>query len=166
MRCENGVPCILGVDPGASGAIAWWFPDEPLIVTVQDVPTVNGQVDAVTLARRVEQMRPNLAVVEQVAAMPKQGVSSTFRFGTAYGLVLGTLAALKVPVQLVAPSKWKRHYGLGADKEQARALALRFWPGPEAELFARKRDHGRAEAALIARYGLRFLEPERWAHEA
>lgn len=161
MRNANGVPCLLGVDPGVSGALAWWFPDEPHLVTVQDVPTVNGQIDPVTLARRIEQMRPTLAVVELVSAMPKQGVSSMFRFGTAYGMVLGTLAALKVPVHLVAPGKWKRAFGLGADKEQARALALRLWP--DGSQFSRKKDHGRAEAALIARYGVRFLEQDRAA---
>lgn len=161
MRSTNGVPCLLGVDPGASGALAWWFPDYPELLTVQDIPTVNGQLDPATLARRIDQMRPTLAIVEQVSAMPKQGVSSTFKFGAAYGMLLGTLAALKVPTQLVSPGKWKRAFGLGGDKEQARALALRLWP--ECDQFSRKKDHGRAEAALIARYGVRFVEQERSA---
>ena len=83
--------------------------------------------------------------------MPKQGVSSTFKFGKAYGVVIGVVAALKIPVHFVAPSVWKRHFGLSADKEEARARALQYWP-ERAELFARKKDHGRAEAALLARY--------------
>jgi crossover junction endodeoxyribonuclease RuvC len=55
------------------------------------------------------------------------------------------------PLHLVTPAKWKRYFGLDADKEKSRALALRLWPS-RSDLFTRKRDHGRAEAALLARY--------------
>lgn len=145
-------PCILGIDPGVSGAIAFYFPDHPGAVAAEDVPTVDGEIDAATLARRIEQMRPDLAIVERVGAMPKQGVASTFKFGAAYGAVLGVIGALKVPSHLVAPTRWKKHFRLSSEKEEARALALRLWPA-RAELFERKKDHGRAEAALLARYG-------------
>jgi crossover junction endodeoxyribonuclease RuvC len=67
-------------------------------------------------------------------------------------MVRGVIAAAGIPLHLVSPAKWKRAYGLDADKEKSRALALRLWPA-RADLFGRKRDHGRAEAALIARYG-------------
>jgi crossover junction endodeoxyribonuclease RuvC len=97
-------------------------------------------------------MRPDLVIIERVGAMPKQGVSSTFRFGKSYGVAIGVVAALKIPVHFVAAGVWKRHFNLPADKEAARARALQLWPG-RAELFSRRRDHNRAEAALLARYG-------------
>jgi crossover junction endodeoxyribonuclease RuvC len=84
--------------------------------------------------------------------MPGQGVSSTFKFGTAYGALLGVLGALEIRTVLVAPATWKKHFRLDSDKEKSRALALRtFAKSPEH--FARKKDHGRGEAALLALYG-------------
>ena len=90
-------------------------------------------------------------MVEAVAAMPGQGVSSTFRFGQAVGAVAGVTAALGLPIQWVAPGVWKRSLRLSADKEQSRQRALELWPG-FASRFARKADHNRAEAALIGLY--------------
>lgn len=143
-----GVQCILGVDPGLSGAIAFLF-REAQRVTVEDVPAVDKRIDAANLAARIVQMKPDLAVIEDVGAMPGQGLSSTFRFGVAAGCVYGVIASLSVPIILVTPGKWKRHFRLSADKEEARALALRRFPDACKSL-ARKKDHGRAEAALIA----------------
>lgn len=144
--------CILAIDPGLSGALAFYFPTTPEIVTAEDVPVAGGEIDCATLGRRIAQMAPDMAVIERVGAMPGQGVSSTFKFGASYGAVLGAVGVLKIPTHLVAPSKWKRHFALGAEKEDARALALRLWPA-SADAFKRKKDHGRAEAALLARYG-------------
>ena len=153
MTCSSpSFPCILGVDPGVSGAIAFYFPLATNRVAAEDVPTAGSEIDPVTLMRRLKQMGPTFAMVEQVSAMPGQGVSSMFKFGAAYGTVRGVIAALEIPVHLVAPSKWKKHFRLSADKEQARALALRLFPA-SSQHFERKKDHGRAEAALIARYG-------------
>jgi crossover junction endodeoxyribonuclease RuvC len=143
--------CILGVDPGKSGSEAFYFPAYPETVTAEDTPLVDGRVDAATLAHRIEIMRPDIAIIERVGAMPGQGVTSMFNFGAAYGTVIGVVAALKIPVHFVTPGKWKKHFGLSADKEEARARALQLWPA-RAELFSRKKDHGRAEAALLARY--------------
>ncbi|MCQ4188856.1 RuvC family protein [Methylocystis suflitae] len=148
--------CILGVDPGLAGAVAFYFPAHPELIAVEDMPVVAGEIDAATLAARIRQMAPDFAIVERAAARPKQGVSSVFKFGSSYGAVLGVIGALAIPSQLVWPCKWKKRFGLGADKEKARALALRLWPA-RAELFERKRDHGRAEAALLARYGAEFF---------
>lgn len=146
-------PCIMGNDPGATtGGIAFYFPSHPHLIAAEDTPTVAGNVDAATLATRIEQMRPALAVIEMVGAMPGQGVASTFHFGKSYGTIIGVAAALKIPVHFVAPTKWKRHFGLSKDKELSRARALELWPA-RAELFAKKKHHGRAEAALLARYG-------------
>ena len=144
--------CILGCDPGISGAIAFYFAEHPELIAVEDVPTVDGSIDVATMAARIRQMSPNLAVIERVGSMPRQGVSSTFKFGAAYGAALGVIGALGIPSTLVTSTKWKRHFNLDADKEKARALALRMWPA-RSELFERKKDHGRAEAALIARWG-------------
>lgn len=152
--CERQF-CILAVDPGVSGAVAWYFPGHSNLISAEDMPVVAGEVDAATLARRIEQMRPDLAVVEQVSARPGQGVSSTFKFGAAYGIVRGVLAACGVPCHLVTPSRWKKHFRLYADKEKARAFALRLWPA--SEHFSRKKDHGRAEAALTARWAAETL---------
>ncbi len=142
--------CILGVDPGLSGAVAFYFPVQGA-VSVEDMPVAAGDVDAASFAARVAQMRPAVAIVELAASRPGQGVASVFKFGYGFGILRGVIAASGVPLHLVSPAKWKRHFGLNADKERSRALALRLWP-TRADLFGRKRDHGRAEAALIAQY--------------
>jgi hypothetical protein len=143
-------PCILGVDPGLSGALAFWFPQHGRI-TADDMPTVAGDVDVASLVARIRQMGPDLAIIEIASSRPGQGVSSSFKFGRGYGAVIGVIAALAIPVHLVSATKWKRHFNLDADKERSRALALRLWPS-RADLFGRKRDHNRAEAALLAKY--------------
>jgi hypothetical protein len=93
---SDAAACILGIDPGLSGACAYYFPSAPDRVAAEDMPVVAGAVDCATLAARIAQMAPSLAVVERVASMPKQGVASTFKFGASYGAVLGVLAALKI----------------------------------------------------------------------
>jgi Holliday junction resolvasome RuvABC endonuclease subunit len=151
--------CIMGVDPGVSGAVAFLFLGDMDLMVI-DLPVADGQVDAISLARIVSNMNPTMAIIEKVHSMPKQGVASTFKFGLAYGMVIGVVDASKIPLRFVAPSVWKKEFGLGPDKEQARALALRLWPD-HLECFAKKKDHGKAEAALIARYGLQILLKER-----
>ena len=147
---RDRAPCILGVDPGLAGALAFLFPQHDRVVAI-DMPTVAGGVDVASLAERIRQMAPDFAVVETASSRPGQGVASAFKFRAGWGAVIGVIAALGVPLHLVSSSKWKRHFGLDADKERSRALALRLWPS-HADLFDRKRDHGRAEAALLARY--------------
>ncbi len=88
--------------------------------------------------------------IEHVHSMPKQGVVATFTFGKAYGTILGYFAANGHRITHVAPTEWKKTFALnGKDKDAARALAIELWPG-QAQLFARKKDIGRADAALIA----------------
>ena len=142
--------CIAGFDPGVSGALAFYLPSRPNLIGAEDLPNVAGEIDADTLTRRIEQMRPAFAIIEQVAARPGQGISSTFKFGTAYGTIRGVIQALGIPSALVAPSRWKKHFRIGGDKEKARTLALRLWP--ESRHFSRKKDHNRSEAALLAKY--------------
>jgi hypothetical protein len=140
---------ILGIDPDITGGIAYLYPSGRIVA--EDIPVVGGEVDVDTLARRIEEMGPCLAIIERAGAMPKQGVSSTFKFGVAYGSLRTVVAVCNISYHLVTPGKWKNHFGLDADKERSRALAIRLWPG--CGYFSRKKDHGRAEAALLARYG-------------
>lgn len=146
---------ILGIDPGVEGGIALYEPDRPSQIIACDIPTAAGEIDAAELARLIKSLDPTTAIIESVHAMPKQGVSSTFRFGMAYGSLRATVSVLGIPTHLVTPQRWKKDYGLPAEKEQARALAIRLWP--DSNSFARKRDHGRAEAALIARFGTKLV---------
>jgi crossover junction endodeoxyribonuclease RuvC len=112
---------------------------------------MDGQINGAELAQRIQQIKPGYAMIELVSSMPKQGVASTFKFGRAFGTVLGVLAATGTPYHFVGPGRWKKHFRLSADKEQARALAVRLWPEAAGQ-FSLKKHHGRAEAALIARY--------------
>jgi len=144
------VDCIMGIDPGVTGGIAFYYPDNPGHVIAEDIPVVAGEVDTDALATRVKQIRPTLAYIERASSMPGQGVASTFKFGAAYGALRATLSVMAVPHAIVSPQVWKRHFGLDKDKEKSRAMAKRIWPG--VAVFDRKKDHGRAEAALIALY--------------
>jgi hypothetical protein len=144
---------VIGVDPGsASGAVAWIAADGG--AGVSDLPLVAGTVDPHRLKALLLSAPQPVAVVfiENVAAMPRQGVSSTFKFGRAVGAIHATIALAGLRLELVTPTTWKKHHHLGADKEKARALALRRWPAL-ADQLARKRDADRAEALLIASYG-------------
>lgn len=153
--------CILGVDPGLHGAIALLYPDDGIEVFDMPITTrvVNGKtknrIDAYQLGDWVAQNAPRiqLAVVEAVGAMPGQGVTSSFGFGFTAGVIQGVLAACDVAIHEVHPQKWKRHYGLlGQPKDASRAAASQRMPGA-AHLWPRKKDDGRAEAALLALYG-------------
>lgn len=141
---------ILGIDPGVTGGIAFLDTHDGLI-TAEDLPNVAGELDVDALIRLIQSHSPGLALIERANAMPGQGVSSTFKYGVAYGSLRTITVALRIPTVLTAARKWKAHFALDADKEKSRALAIRLWPGYG--LFERKKDHGKAEAALIARYG-------------
>jgi len=144
----------MGLDPGVSGAVAFYFPDQRAGISAYDVPVVGKEINASALHDLIHQYAPDLAVIEIVHSMPKQGVASSFNFGMSYGIAKGVVGSLHIPTINVAPTKWKRHFGLTADKEQARALAISTWPF--SEHFRRKKDNGRAEAALLALYGARI----------
>lgn len=143
--------CIMGIDPGVSGAVAFFFPDYPHKVAVFDAPSVGKEINAPGLTELIHTYKPDICFIESVNAMPKQGVTSSFNFGQAYGCVRGVVAACGVPTVLVSPRKWKSHFALDSDKEKSRRLAIMKWP--ESNYFNRKKDDGRAEAALIALYG-------------
>jgi hypothetical protein len=143
---------ILGVDPGATGALALM---ENGRIHVWDMPTVAGDINIDELVRIVSEINASVAVIERASARPGQGVSSTFRYGQGYGALRAVIGLCKIPSHLVTPAKWKRHFSLDADKEKSRALAIRLWPG--CGLFNLKKHHGRAEAALIAKFGAEVL---------
>jgi crossover junction endodeoxyribonuclease RuvC len=148
---------VLGVDPGKTGALALWdtcFGE----LTVEDMPTLMAKgrpriADAV-LAEMFATLQPDIAYVELVHAMPKQGVASSFDFGVSFGVLRGVIAARNIPVVFVTPNEWKRHYRLGADKGDANLRATQLFPR-FAKLFSFKTKHGRAEAALLALFGAR-----------
>jgi crossover junction endodeoxyribonuclease RuvC len=147
------VTLVIGVDPGKRGAVAF-LDGYGEVRSIADMPVVANKVSPMLLTDLIDD---NLcddpysitAVVEQVHSMPKQGVASSFDFGTSYGIVLGVLAGARIRTEHVTPSRWKRDMRLTADKEQARRRATERWPG-NVGLFARKLDADRAEAALIA----------------
>jgi crossover junction endodeoxyribonuclease RuvC len=146
---------VLGVDPGVSGAVAFFYPGIGR-VSVHDVPVAGGEISAPHLATLIRTHAPSLAVIERVSAMPGQGVSSCFNFGRSYGDVRGVIGALNIPLHYVTPSTWKKYFKLSSDKELSRKLAIQRFPAV-ADHFARKKDDGRAEAALIALYGAEVL---------
>jgi hypothetical protein len=138
---------FAAIDPGAvSAAIAVFSDATPLFV--DDIRTTNGMIDSVALAKALKDMRIAHVAVESVHSMPKQGVASTFRFGMGTGIIHGVTGALRLPLTLVTPTQWKGFHRLNADKEAARALALRKWPEHHDRL-ERKKDANRAEALLI-----------------
>lgn len=139
---------IVGVDPGLRGALALLDVEREALLRVVDIVASEGQILAGAVADALADWMVDRVVIEKVHSMPRQGVRSMFTFGRALGTVEGICAALELPVDYLAPRVWKSKLGLGKDKSASRALASRIW-APQRELFARVKDDGRAEAALI-----------------
>jgi len=149
---------VLGIDPGLQGALAVW--DGNLLV-VFDVPIVKARsrghdINIPGLIEIINHLNdpPFLsAYIERNSSRPAEGVSSARKGGLVEGILLGAVAMRCVNVVRPTPSKWKSAMGLTKDKDYSRTLATetfpRYW-----KLFSRKKDHGRAEAALLAYYGL------------
>lgn len=147
---------VLGVDPGLTGALAFFDPDMGLLM-VRDMPTVevvrNGkkknEVSPQMLASIIREHPVARAMIERVGAMPGQGVTSVFSFGRSFGIVEGVLAALELSTTIIPPQTWQKAVNLRGGKDGSRARAAELFPR-DAGLFARKKDDGRADAALIA----------------
>jgi len=92
---------IISIDPGLKGGICYGSSPENL--QVMPMPLIAGEINALAIAQLLREIKPGLAIVEKVHSMPGQGVSSTFKFGKGYGLVLGILGALAVPIELTTP---------------------------------------------------------------
>ena len=150
----------IGIDPGQSGAIAI-LDDKDTVVLLKDWP--GDEVEAARLLEYSHMQNPSAcsstidffkdivgAALEDVHSMPKQGVSSTFKFGTNFGIWRGILAAYGIPFQLVKPRTWQTGLIRKADGKQASlAVARRMFPKAELHL---KKHHGRADALLIAHW--------------
>ncbi len=157
---------ILGVDPGLSGAMfVLAFADGHVgYSSVFDMPTVSisrggkikRDIDIHQLSRVVLGWGVGHAFVEQVGSMPGQGVSSMFAFGKGYGIILGVLTAHGIPYTPVPPQRWKKALGVPASKDGARLRASQLLPDCSVQ-WPLKKHEARAEAALIAFYGIREL---------
>lgn len=147
---------FLGIDPGLSGALAFYNVDEDNLILI-DMPTVevtrNGknkrEVSAALVADAVAGKGVTHAFMERVSAMPGQGVSSMFSFGRSSGIVEGVLAAYEIPTTLVTPQVWMKKMDVRSGKDGSRERAMQILPA-YSDLFARKKDDGRSDAALIA----------------
>jgi crossover junction endodeoxyribonuclease RuvC len=151
---------IVGIDPGAGGALVWMEEDGSLLA-IEDMPGVvvevggkrRRRVSAPMLAALLRDIVPTHAYVENVGPMKTDGSAGAFAFGKSAGLIEGVLAGLSIPITLVTPQSWKRASRIPADKGAARLRAAQLFPGFASE-FIRVKDDGRAEAALIALYGV------------
>lgn len=157
---------VIGIDPGLSGALC--VLDSPYgadvdLFTVVDLPVDEVKVGAKIKRKLSAQLLRDMVesvtkgdyariFIEQVAAMPGQGVTSMFGFGRTFGVIEGVCAGLLLPVSYVQPKAWQKHCAVRGGKDGSRARACEIFP-QHAHLFSRVKDDGRADAALIAYYG-------------
>ena len=151
---------VIGIDPGLSGAIA--ILENNKVLNLFDIPVMSeGKKNKRQLnsALLVSLLKENIfkneevsVVVEQVNAMPGQGVTSMFNFGQTFGAIKGICAALNLPIFFVRPSKWKKHFELiNSSKDSSRTKAIEMYPKLSYQL-AKKKDVNKSDAILIARY--------------
>ena len=148
----------IGIDPGLNGAIAY-FDVEDGHLAIVDMPTfevkrnskVKREVSPSGVAHELTVVNVRGVVLERVGAMPGQGVTSVFSFGRSTGIIEGILAAFEMPVNIVTPQEWQKAAGVRGGKDGSRMRACELFPN-YATLFARKKDDGRADAALMAWY--------------
>ena len=145
---------VLGIDPGLSGAHVLLENGVPIEWGVMPVMVegTSKRINGASLASLWRFAKIDIAFMEQVGAMPGQGVTSMFSFGHSAGVVRGVLGALEIPTRLVTPQAWKKHVNLlNKDKDAARSMAIQFWPEWR-ELDKKGRGQALADAALIALY--------------
>ena len=151
---------VIGIDPGLSGAIA--ILDEKKVISIIEMPVMaEGKKNKrqMNSAQLVSIIRENIkaseevaVVVEQVNAMPGQGVTSMFNFGQTFGAIKGVCAALNLPIFFVRPSKWKKHFELiNSSKDSSRTKAIEMYPSLSNQL-SKKKDVNKSDAILIARF--------------
>ena len=146
---------VAGIDPGLGGGVAAVSDDGGCITIL--MPVADGIVDTFAVGKFLTDHFVEFVVIEKTHSMPKQGVKSTFTFGFVSGQVRGAADALGFPCKLVRPQEWKKHHDLiNKDKNASRDMATQIFPHAYQQ-FVRVKDHGRAEAALIAAWhiGLR-----------
>ena len=153
---------IIGIDPGISGSICFF--QDGKIIDVVEMPTmtegkknkkqVNGSQIVNEISERIKKIdKKNIKVViEQVSAMPGQGVTSMFNFGQSFGILKGICSAMQLPMYFVRPAKWKKYFGLiNSEKDASRTRAIEIFPYFSSEL-SRKKDSNKADAILIASF--------------
>ena len=153
---------IIGIDPGISGSICFF--EDGKILDVLEMPTmtdgkknkkqVNGSQiynEISTKIRGIE--KQNLRVIiEQVSAMPGQGVTSMFNFGQSFGILKGICSAMQLPMYFVRPAKWKKYFGLiKSEKDASRTKVIEMFPYFSSQL-SKKKDSNKADAILIASF--------------
>ncbi len=151
---------IIGIDPGLSGAIAVMH--DKKVINIYDMPVMaegkknKRQLNSSQLVNiikdNINEDEETIVVVEQVNAMPGQGVTSMFNFGQTFGAIKGVCAALKLPIFFVRPSKWKKHFELiNSSKDASRTKVIEMYPTLSGQL-AKKRDVNKSDAILIAKF--------------
>ena len=151
---------VVGIDPGLSGAIA--ILENNKVLNIFDMPVMaegkknKRQLNSAQLVNIIkDSTKPDAekaVVVEQVNAMPGQGVTSMFNFGQTFGAIKGVCAALELPIFFVRPSKWKKHFELiNSSKDSSRTKVIEMYPSLSSQL-AKKKDVNKSDAILIARF--------------
>ena len=151
---------IIGIDPGLSGAIAVMH--DKKVINLYDMPVMaegkknkrqlNSSQLVNIIKENINEGEETIVVVEQVNAMPGQGVTSMFNFGQTFGAIKGVCAALKLPIFFVRPSKWKKHFELiNSSKDASRTKVIEMYPTLSSQL-AKKRDVNKSDAVLIAKF--------------
>ena len=153
---------IIGIDPGINGAICFF--ENGKIIEVIEMPNmaegkknkkqVNGAQIYNEIYLRIKKINKEdvKVVIEQVSAMPGQGVTSMFNFGQSFGVLKGICSAMQLPVYFVRPAKWKKYYNLiNSEKDASRTKAIQIFPYISSEL-SRKKDANKADAILLASF--------------
>ena len=152
---------IIGIDPGISGSICFF--EDGKIIEVIEMPVmsegkknkkqVNGaQIYNEFLTRITRKDDETRVVIEQVSAMPGQGVTSMFNFGQSFGILKGICSAMQLPMFFVRPAKWKKYYNLiNSQKDASRTRAIEIFPYFSTQL-SKKKDSNKADAILIASF--------------
>ena len=152
---------IIGIDPGISGSICFFEDGKILEVIEMPVMTegkknkkqVNGaQIYNEILNRINAKDGENRVVIEQVSAMPGQGVTSMFNFGQSFGILKGICSAMQLPMFFVRPAKWKKYFNLiNSQKDASRTKAIEIFPY-FSKYLSKKKDSNKADAILIASF--------------
>jgi len=153
---------IIGIDPGISGSICFF--QDGKIVDVVEMPTmtegkknkkqVNGSQIFNEISEKIEKLdkKEIKVVIEQVSAMPGQGVTSMFNFGQSFGILKGICSAMQLSMYFVRPAKWKKYFNLiNSEKDASRTRAIEVFPYFSGQL-SRKKDSNKADAILIASF--------------
>ncbi len=153
---------IIGIDPGISGAICFF--EDGQVKEIIDMPVmadgkknkrqINGPQIYNEILKRINsfQKKDIIVVIEQVSAMPGQGVTSMFNFGQSFGVLKGICSAMQLSTFFIRPTKWKKYFGLiKTEKDASRTKVIEIFPYISSEL-SRKKDSNKADAVLIASF--------------